>query len=168
MEQHVEVLEHYSNIMDIIGKSTDYEAMGVILEGQAKAAENMVEVSKANYEMLEAQRQARKTEHEAAIGNATDEELAVLKQKWLDAETAANDAQDRMMEDIETWAESLKAVLENKLAGFAQALENVLTGDFGSFDAMTAAMDRANSLQEEYLTTTNKIYETNKLINKAQ
>jgi hypothetical protein len=54
MEQHVEVLEHYSNIMDIIGKSTDYEAMGVILEGQAEAAENMVEVSKANYEMLEA------------------------------------------------------------------------------------------------------------------
>ena len=168
MEQHVEVLEHYSNIMDIIGKSTDYEAMGVILEGQAETAENMVEVSKANYEMLEAQRQARKTEYEAAIGTATDEELAVLKQKWLDAETAANDAQDRMMEDIETWAESLKAVLENKLAGFAQALENVLTGDFGSFDAMTAAMDRANSLQEEYLTTTNKIYETNKLINKAQ
>ena len=33
---------------------------------------------------------------------------------------------------------------------------------------MTTAMERAASLQEEYLTTTNKIYETNKLINQAQ
>jgi hypothetical protein len=29
-------------------------------------------------------------------------------------------------------------------------------------------MERAASLQEEYLTTTNQIYETNKLIRKAQ
>ena len=29
-------------------------------------------------------------------------------------------------------------------------------------------MERASSLQEEYLTTTNKIYETNKLMRQAQ
>ena len=33
---------------------------------------------------------------------------------------------------------------------------------------MSAQMERARGLQEEYLTDTNKIYETNKLINKAQ
>jgi hypothetical protein len=32
---------------------------------------------------------------------------------------------------------------------------------------LTAKMERAASLQEEYLTTTNKIYETNKLMNQA-
>jgi hypothetical protein len=32
---------------------------------------------------------------------------------------------------------------------------------------MTTAMERANSLQEEYLTTTNQIYETNKLMHTA-
>ena len=92
MDQHVEVLEHYANVMDIIGKSTDYESMGVILEAQAEVAENNLAVSKANYQMLDEQRDQRKAEYEAAIGNATDEELAVLKQKWLDAEAAANDA----------------------------------------------------------------------------
>jgi hypothetical protein len=30
---------------------------------------------------------------------------------------------------------------------------------------MAASMERAASLQEEYLTATNKIYETNKLMN---
>ena len=73
------------------------------------------------------------------------------------------------MADAEAWAESLRAVVENKLAGLAQSLEKALTADFGgSFDQMSAQMERARDLQEEYLTDTNKIYETNKLINKAQ
>jgi hypothetical protein len=135
MDQHVEVLEHYANVMDIIGKSADYESMGVILKAQAEVAENNLAVSKANYQMLDEQRNQRKAEYEAAIGNATDEELAVLKQKWLDAEAAANDAQDEMMADAEAWAESLRSVVENKLAGLAQSLEKALTADFGgSFD----------------------------------
>jgi hypothetical protein len=33
---------------------------------------------------------------------------------------------------------------------------------------MNASIERAKSLQEEYLTTTNKVYETNKLMNQAQ
>jgi hypothetical protein len=33
---------------------------------------------------------------------------------------------------------------------------------------MTTALERAASLQEEYLTTTNKIYETNKMMRTAQ
>jgi len=33
-----------------------------------------------------------------------------------------------------------------------------------SFDFVTMQMEHASSLQEEYLTNTNKIYETNKLI----
>jgi hypothetical protein len=63
----------------------------------------------------------------------------------------------------------MKAVIENELAGLAQELENALTADFGgSFEALNNQMERAASLQEEYLTTTNKIYETNKMINTAQ
>jgi hypothetical protein len=72
-----------------------------------------------------------------------------------------------MLSDAEAWAEALKAVLENDLAEFGQTLENALTGGT-SFDTLTTQMERAVSLQEDYLTTTNKIYETNKLINTAQ
>jgi hypothetical protein len=73
-----------------------------------------------------------------------------------------------MLSDAEAWAEALKAVLENRLAEFGQALENALTGEWGSFEQMTTSMERANSLQEDYLTTTNQIYETNKLMRTAQ
>jgi hypothetical protein len=33
MEHQTSVLEHFKNIMDILGESTNYEALGVILEG---------------------------------------------------------------------------------------------------------------------------------------
>jgi t-SNARE complex subunit (syntaxin) len=74
-----------------------------------------------------------------------------------------------MLSKTEAWAEAMKAVVENKLSDLAQTLENALTADFGgSFDSLATQMEHANSLQEEYLTTTNKIYETNKLMNTAQ
>jgi hypothetical protein len=37
-----------------------------------------------------------------------------------------------------------------------------------SFDKLTTSMERVQSLQEEYLTTTNKIYETTKMMRTAQ
>jgi hypothetical protein len=50
------------------------------------------------------------------------------------------------------------------LAKFNQELEDALTGGT-SFDQMTTKMEHMVSIQEEYLTTTNKIYETEKLMN---
>ena len=164
MENHVAVLEHYQNLMSILGKETDFNALGIILEGQAKTAENAMKVSKENYEMYKRQVEAI----EEKIANATtDEEKAFLEKEWEAANTAMMEAQQDMLDKTETWAESLRAILENKLSGFAQDLENALTGGT-SFDTLTTSMERAASLQEEYLTTTNQIYETNKLMRTAQ
>jgi hypothetical protein len=52
MDRHNAVLEHYSSILDIIGKSKDFESMGVVLEAQAHTAENAVKVAEENYNML--------------------------------------------------------------------------------------------------------------------
>ena len=166
MEHQTAVLEHYMSIMEILGKSQDYESLGVILEAQAKSIGNEAKVAKENYEMLKAQADAKKAAYEAA---STPEEAEMLKKEWEAAQVAANEAQDEMLSKTEQWAEAMTAVAQNKLKGLGQALEDALTAGFGgSFDAMTTAMQRANSLQEEYLTTTNQIYETNKLMHTAQ
>jgi F0F1-type ATP synthase membrane subunit b/b' len=65
------------------------------------------------------------------------------------------------------WAEALKAELENALADLDKTLEEALTGGT-TFDRLNTTMERTRSLQEEYLTTTNKVYETNKLMRQAQ
>jgi hypothetical protein len=55
------------------------------------------------------------------------------------------DAQSEMLDKTEEWAEAMRAVVENKLAGLAKSLEEALTGGT-SFDEMTASIERAASL----------------------
>jgi hypothetical protein len=59
-----------------------------------------------------------------------------------------------MLSKTEEWAEAMKAVVENELAGLAKTMEESLTGGT-SFDELLTSMERRSSLQEEYLTTTN-------------
>jgi hypothetical protein len=56
--------------------------------------------------------------------------------------------------------------LENTLADLGNTLEDTLTGGL-SFDKLATQMERAQSLQEDYLTTTNQIYETTKMMRTA-
>lgn len=169
IEEQNSVLEHYLELLDLMGESADYKKIGVVLEGQAEIAEEQAKTSRDWYEARKADAENAKAAYEEALAmGASEEEVALLKEKWLAAEEVAAEAQDKMLSDAEAWAEALRAVLENKLSELGQTLENALTQGFGSFDAMTTALERANSLQEEYLTTTNQIYETNKLMRTAQ
>ena len=169
MENASGVLDHYASIAEMLGKSTDYKYMGKILSAQASVAANAYKTSKANYEMLKAQEDERKQAYDDAVARgASNSELEMLEKQWWDARSAANEAQDTMLSDVETWAEALRAILDNSIADFGQELENTLAAGYGSFDAMSSAFERKNALQEEYLTTTNKIYETNKMMRTAQ
>jgi hypothetical protein len=60
----------------------------------------------------------------------------------------------------------MKAVIENNMAKIAETLEKTLTNGLG-FDALMDGFDKLNTRQEEYLTKTNQIYETNKLMRTA-
>lgn len=167
MEHQTEVLEHYHSLMETLGKETDYNALGIILEGQAKTIENQVKVAKETYAMYQAEVDEKKRLLDEAIAAGNTDAATVYQKEWEAANQAAMEAQQDMLDKTEEWAESLRAILENKLSGFAQDLENALTGGT-SFDTLTTSMERAASLQEEYLTTTNQIYETNKLMRTAQ
>ena len=69
---------------------------------------------------------------------------------------------------MKNWAESLKAVILDQFEGFDKQLEEAIVGEGMTFNEIADNMERAQSLQEEYLTDTNKVYEVNKLINDAQ
>ena len=171
MENHNMVLDHYSNLVNLLGKSKDFDRMAKVLGAQVSVSKNAAEVSKTNYLMLKDEAEQKKKAWDALGKNPGDEltyEEQVIQQQWLDAENAAAEAQDQMLSDAEAWADALVAQLENDLAGLADVLQSNLAGEFGSLTNLTESLERANSLQEEYLTTTNKIYETNKLMNTAQ
>jgi hypothetical protein len=60
----------------------------------------------------------------------------------------------------------MKAVIENNMEKIANALEEKLTNGI-NFDTLMDNFDKLNTRQEEYLTKTNQIYETNKLMRTA-
>ena len=164
MEHLTSVLDHYSAIMKLIGKEKNYEMMGEILKGSAKTLENTLAVSKAEYEFYKNEEQTKRTLYEANKDTPAGE---LFKKEWEAAEAAMRESQNRMLEDTKAWAEAEKAVIENAMEAAAASLERSLTGG-DTFDFLTTRLDHAVSIQEEYLTTTNKIYETTKLMRTAQ
>lgn len=159
------VLDHYQSLLTTIGKETDYKSMGVVLQGIADGAENSLEVAKAEYAFYAGEAEKKKALMESVPKDSAAFE--VYKKEWEAAEAATREAQDRMLSATAEWAESMKAVLTNELSDFASTLEQQLTGGT-SFDEMTTSLERAASLQEDYLTTTNQIYETTKMMRTAE
>ena len=167
LEHSTEVLEHYGNMMEILGKSMDYDALGIILQGQVDTIENEMKVAEAAYNMYQQQADQKKKLLDEAIARGDEAAAEIYQKEWEAATEAAMEAQSEMLDKTEEWAEAMRAVVENELAGLAKSLEQALTGGT-SFDHINTQLERAVSLQEEYLTTTNQIYETNKLMRIAQ
>lgn len=164
MEHHNSVLEHYLSILELMGEQANYKTIGVVLEGQAEVKKDRMIAAQKEWQMFQEETDAKYL----AWKNATDEASAeMLKKQYEDALVISTEAQEEYLSLAEEYAESLRAILENSLLEYAQDLENALTGGT-SFDQMNTKLERAAAIQEEYLTTTNKIYETNKLMNTAQ
>lgn len=165
MEQLNSVMDHYSNILGIVGKQEDYATKKKVLNAKASNLRNEMQVQKNLYE--ESAAEAEKWYAKMSKATEGTNEYETYKKNWMAAQEAANEAQDAMLSKTEEWAEAMKEVVEAELGELAQTMEESLTGGT-SFDELLTSMERRSSLQEEYLTTTNKIYETNKLMRQAQ
>ena len=165
MEELNSVLDHYSNILELVGKQEDYATKGKVLQSKATNLRNEMQVQQKLYEKSNAEAEDWAAKMATAIEGSNEYET--YKKNWIAAQEAANEAQENMLSKTEEWAEAMKAVIENELAGLAKTMEESLTGGT-SFDELLTSMERRSSLQEEYLTTTNQIYETNKLMRQAQ
>ena len=139
--------------------------MDQILKGQSTVLNDTLEASKAAYSAYDSEVTKWKEKMDKATPGSL--EFDIYKQNWEDAQSKARESQDKMLSDLQAWAEAEKAVVQNTLANLGKTLEESLTGGV-SFDELSTQMKRASSLQEEYLTTTNQIYETTKMMRTAQ
>ena len=168
MEHLTSVFDHYMNLMEILGKQKDYDAMGNFLSGKADTIRDRLDVAKEYYEMLKEGSKVDEywANYQAALAEGDDDMAAWWKEQW-DAEVDALDAaQEEMLGLTEEWAEAMKSVIENNMEKIADTLEKTLAGGT-TFDTLMDGFDKLNTRQEEYLTKTNQIYETNKLMRTA-
>ena len=167
MDHHNSVLEHYSSMLELLGKTKDFKKLNTVLQASAENAERMARITKRQMEGYKQDAAEYLELYQDALAAGNEKEAEDFKEYYLQALAAANEAEEEYLSRTEEWAEAVKAIMENTLASFANDLENALTGGM-SFDLILSQMDKAASLQEEYLTSTNKIYETEKLIRNAQ
>lgn len=163
MEHLTSVFDHYLSLMDILGKQKDYDSMGDFLTGKADTLRDRLGVAKEYYQVLEDQR----VKAEQALASASNDEERELLKENLDAIIDEVDAaEEEVLSLTEEWASAMKEVIENEMASIADTLEKALTNGLG-FEELMDNFDKLNTRQEEYLTKTNQIYETNKLMRTA-
>jgi hypothetical protein len=94
MEHLTGVFDHYLNLMDILGKSKDYEAMGDFLEGRAETLEDQLKVSKDYYEILVEDKAKIEKELNNALRSGSEEDKKYWKEQWDAIVDAVDEAQD--------------------------------------------------------------------------
>lgn len=164
MEHLTNVLDHYRNIVKLVNGEYDYKSINTILTARTETIKNELDVATANYQMLLTEKAAI----EASLAGAADDAAREVFENELKAiTTAVNEAQEEMLSKTEQWTEEMKALMENTLAEAAHQMEMSFTNGIG-FDRLNDSLDRLSAYSEIYLTKTNQIYETQKLMNTAQ
>ena len=161
MEHLTNVLDHYKSIMQLLGKETDYDSMGVLLGGVVNTKRNNYLVSKEWFQTLKVQQ----AEAAAALANAGSElEREALQENFDAISKKIREAEEQMLSDAEEYGQALQEIWVNKATQAADLMNKALTNGMG-WDALNDSMSRMSSYQDEYLTKTNQIYEMNKMLN---
>ena len=165
LEHMGEVLDHYRTLLDLTGRSKDYKTIGAILESSLNNSKNLYEIAKANYEDLDARTQRIKKQLE-------DDSLGEKEREMLEGElatltTLTAEAQSEMYSHLEAIGEMAAEIFANTMAQVRKDFEASLSDSWKSFEELNTQIDRLTTSQEEYLTRTNQLYETNKLIRQA-
>lgn len=159
-------LDHFKELSSLLRKDEDNEWINTILQAQQKTLNNRYDVSKKRFEVLKDEYDALYTRWNNEKNTLPQKELEMLETKLYAAASAMNEAEDQMLSDLEAVGEKAQEILENNISKAQKQLEKNLFGD--TYENYMDQIDKLNLKQEEYLTNTNKMYETNKLIRQAQ
>lgn len=176
MDHFNSILEHYQSLLELTGQSKNYEKMNVVYEGLAKNAKNSYEIAKNTYEMFQKQMEQEAINLMNATGmtptelmayGGKDDTILAWKENWIKLRDTAAEYEDQMLSAAEDWADALNEILQNGLDEAAQTMEKALSKGMG-FDALNNSLSRLSFVADEYLTKTNQLYETSKLISDIQ
>ena len=170
IDASISTLDSFKSILELTGKSSSKE-MRLILESTANTSKALMDIGKAEYEQYSSLANSAKEEFDKYVAengaNEADVQYQTLKRKWLKAQEDVENSQQEILEKTKAWGEAMKAQIEYDMSEASKALEKAFTGG-KTFDELTTSMERSSLLQEEYLTSTNKVYEISKLTRNVQ
>lgn len=169
IENNANILSHFQNILNLLGKSADYKALGQVLQGISDNAKKDYESKSRQFKDAQqiynsAQLYQTQLERMGITGDALEQQKEVVAQALEDYQNKY----DAMLSSAEAYIESINNITQNNINRIFAEAENNLTGEWKSFDALDSAMQRHQSNADLILTKTNQIYETNKLMRQIQ
>jgi hypothetical protein len=144
MEHLTGVFDHYINLMNILGKSKNYDAIGNFLGGKADTIEDRLDVAQEYYDVLLEQREQARIKLLAAEARGDEAAVELYREEWDAIVDEVDAAQEQVLSLTEEWAQAMKAVIENNMTEIAETLEKALTGGLG-FDELMDGFDKLNT-----------------------
>lgn len=161
-------LEHYKNLAGLLGKVYGVEFEKRLINNQISVQKDAIASNKSYFDFMNSEYEALYERWKNEADSLGEKEKELLEQKLEDARLAATEAKEVWLTSIEEISEYAEALLDLALEEAGKNFAEKLFGENESFDSIQDSLDKLNTQQEEFLTTTNKVYETNKLIRQAQ
>lgn len=171
------VYESYSNITDLMGKSSGVskEEKKQYNQNRADNANRKLASSKTYYdevgekvqkgkdELAAAQERMNSAEKGSAAYEAAKKDIETWKKYIEEAEDELVAAEEAYLADWEAALEAGKEAFLSNAKLEIEALEESIAGVYGSFEAMQETFDRNSEVDDRYLEGYEKLYELNKL-----
>ena len=154
LENMNSTLQHFIDIMGLMGKETNYDTIGKILEGQISNYKDQLDVQQAVLEGYYQQREAM-----IAAGQEGSDE-------WFALVDAIGEAEDQFYSLTEDTLQAIEDLYQNTVDNILSTLEESLSGS--TFDHLQDVYDRYTEEQNRFLTKTEQLYELTQLQNKIQ
>lgn len=160
----IELMEHYKNVVSLTEGEASYKEFNKILKASQEVIRDRIEADKSEVAMWENRRKQLEADittlpEDSPAKREAEEALQAIMEKEADAKS-------QLMADIEQLGEYAREIFENSIE---QAMKDFEDEIFGRpLNSIIESIEMMNSRQEELLTTTNKIYETNKLIRNVE
>lgn len=159
-DQLIELMDHYKNIVSLTEGEVSYKEFNKILKASQEVLRDRIAADESEVAMWTARREQLEADiatlpEDSPAKREAEEALQAIMEKEADAKS-------QLMADIEQLGEYAREIFENSIE---QAMKDFEDEMFGRpLNSIIESIEMMNSRQEELLTTTNKIYETNKLI----
>ena len=173
IQDQIDLFEHYQNILEGVKDITSL--LGAQLNEQSKLvlrnlnrslmnnSINNLAGAKQQVEILKQMRANAQEQYDKAVAN---EDSIGIKQ-WSDTlKEIDNQVHSAEENFLDTWQEALERardIFEEEMDNIVKEFEDGVSPIYGSIEALQDAITRANELNDQYLSDTDKTYELNKL-----
>lgn len=163
MQRRLNFGDFYKEISQVINGEPDYDILNSIIDSQSTLTQARVDGRLREREALIVKQQELYNKY----NQATSEETKAQIRETLDqVESRIADTNSEIQSDIQALADYAQEKFTNAIEKISKKWQEKNFGD--SLDNILDEVDLRNRAQEELLTTTNKVYETNKLIRQAE